>query len=84
MGASNYRVAVLKGDGIGPEVINAAMTVLQRARTVHGFNLHYQEFDAGAQHYQRTGESISAASMEAIGKVDAILLGAMGLPVLSH
>ena len=80
MGASNYQVALLKGDGIGPEVINAAMTVLHRASTVHGFNLHYQNFDAGAQHYQRTGESISAASMDAIGRADAIFLGAMGLP----
>ncbi len=80
MGASNYQIALLKGDGIGPEVIDAAMTVLQRAGAVHGVNLHYQEFDAGAQYYQRTGESISAASMEAIGKADAILLGAMGLP----
>ena len=80
MSASNYQVALLKGDGIGPEVINAAITVLQRASIVHGFNLHYQVFTAGAQHYQRTGESISAASMEAIGRADAILLGAMGLP----
>ena len=80
MSASNYQVAVLKGDGIGPEVIDAAIRVLQRASTVHGFNMHYQEIDAGAQYYQRTGESISAASMEAIGRADAILLGAMGLP----
>ena len=80
MGTSNYQIALLKGDGIGPEVIEAAMTVLQRAGSVHGFNLHYQVVDAGAQYYQRTGESISAASMESIGKADAVLLGAMGLP----
>ena len=80
MSASNYQVALLKGDGIGPEVIDAAITVLQRASAVHGVDLHYQEIAAGAQHYQRTGESISAASMEAIGRADAILLGAMGLP----
>ena len=80
MGTSNYKIALLKGDGIGPEVIEAAMTVLQRASSVHGFNLQYQDVDAGAQYYQRTGESISAASMESIGKADAVLLGAMGLP----
>ncbi len=80
MGTSNYQIALLKGDGIGPEVIEAAMTVLQRAGSVHGFNLYYQNVDAGAQYYQRTGESISAASMESIGKADAVLLGAMGLP----
>lgn len=80
MGASQYQIALLKGDGIGPEVVDAARTVLERASLVHGITLHYQDFVAGAAHYQRTGESISAASMEAIGSADAILLGAMGLP----
>lgn len=76
----NYQIALLKGDGIGPEVIDAALTVLERACTVHGVHLQYQAFDAGAQYYQRSGESISAASMAAIGNADAIFLGAMGLP----
>jgi 3-isopropylmalate dehydrogenase len=63
MGASQYQIALLKGDGIGPEVVDAARTVLERASLVHGITLHYQDFVAGAVHYQRTGESISAASM---------------------
>lgn len=78
--SGSYQVALLKGDGIGAEVIDAAVAVLERASAIHGFKLHYQAFEAGARFYQRTGESISAASMEAIGKADAILLGAMGLP----
>jgi 3-isopropylmalate dehydrogenase len=78
--SGSYQVALLKGDGIGPEVIDSAVAVLERASTIYGFKLNYQSFEAGARFYQRTGESISAASMEAIGKADAILLGAMGLP----
>jgi isocitrate/isopropylmalate dehydrogenase len=38
MATSNYQIALLKRDGIGPEVIDAAMAVLHRASTVHGFN----------------------------------------------
>lgn len=82
MGAGSYRIALLKGDGIGPEVVDAALAVLKRAVVVYGVNLEYETFEAGAQLYQRTGESISTASMEAIGKADAILLGAMGLPAV--
>jgi 3-isopropylmalate dehydrogenase len=80
MATSNYQIALLKGDGIDPEVIDAAMAVLHRASTVHGFKLHYQDFHAGTQYYQRTGKSINMTSKEAIGKTNAILLGAMDLP----
>lgn len=82
MACRHYRIAVLKGDGIGPEVVDAALTVLKRASAAHGIKLSYEEFEAGARLYQRTGESISAATMEAIGNADAILLGAMGLPAV--
>ena len=82
MGSESYQIAVLKGDGIGPEVVEAALAVLKCAADTYGVSLKYQQFEAGAQLYQRTGESISALSMEAIGKADAILLGAMGLPTV--
>lgn len=80
MGERSHRIALLKGDGIGPEVVEAALDVLRRAGGVCGINLQYQEYEAGAGYYRRTGESISSATMEAIGQADAILLGAMGLP----
>lgn len=80
MRASSFQIAVLKGDGIGPEVVDAAVSVLDRAASRHGLALHYTEYEAGAGLYQRTGEDISAATMAAIGQADAILLGAMGLP----
>jgi 3-isopropylmalate dehydrogenase len=80
MSAKAYGVALLKGDGIGPEVVDAAMAVLERAGTIHGVRLDYEAFDAGAKFFQRTGDAISEASMHAIGNADAIFLGAMGLP----
>lgn len=78
--AKTYQIAVLKGDGIGPEVTDAALAVLGAATSRHGVALFYKEHEAGARFYQRTGKSISAASMEEIGSADAVLLGAMGLP----
>ncbi len=75
-----YRVALIGGDGIGPEVIDAAVAVLDAVAAKHGIGLRYERYEAGAGLYRRTGEAISAADMEAIGRADAILLGACGLP----
>jgi 3-isopropylmalate dehydrogenase len=76
----NYRIALVGGDGIGPEVVEAAVEVLDAVAERHGIALHYERFEAGAGLYRRTGEAISAADMAALGKADAILLGACGLP----
>jgi 3-isopropylmalate dehydrogenase len=75
-----YRIALLGGDGIGPEVVDAAVEVLDAIAARHGIALRYERYEAGAGLYRRTGEAISAADMEAIGKADVILLGACGLP----
>jgi 3-isopropylmalate dehydrogenase len=77
---SAHRIALIGGDGIGPEVVDAAVEVLDAAAARAGFALAYERYEAGAGLYRRTGESISAADMEAIGRADAILLGACGLP----
>lgn len=75
-----YRIALIGGDGIGPEVVDAAVEVLDTVAARQGIALRYERYEAGAGLYRRTGESISAADMEAIGRADAILLGACGLP----
>jgi 3-isopropylmalate dehydrogenase len=75
-----YRVALIGGDGIGPEVVAAAVEVLDAVAAKHGIGFRYERYEAGAGLYRRTGESISASDMEAIGRADAILLGACGLP----
>jgi len=75
-----YAIALLPGDGIGPEVIEAALSVLNAGTKREGIGLAYTRYEAGADLYQRTGVSMSESDMEAVGKADAMLLGAMGLP----
>ena len=76
----SYEIAVLPGDGIGPEVIDAALAVLDTALHHAGIEFGTVQYLVGAKHYQDTGEAISAKTMEAIGRADAILFGAAGLP----
>ncbi len=80
MRATAYEIAVLPGDGIGPEVVAAARAVLDAAADATGLHLDYTNHEAGAGLYQRSGVGITAETMAAIGHADAILLGAMGLP----
>ncbi|MCW2699788.1 MAG: 3-isopropylmalate dehydrogenase [Blastococcus sp.] len=78
--ADGYVIAVLPGDGIGPEVTDAALPVLDAVAAAQGLTLDYRQLRAGAQCYQDTGEAIGEATMAAVGAADAVLLGAMGLP----
>jgi 3-isopropylmalate dehydrogenase len=84
MTKSGYDIAVLSGDGIGPEVVDASLEVLDAVSEAYGLTLRRSSHEAGAGLYRRTGESISEADMEAIGWADAVLLGAMGLPSVRH
>src|SRR3954447_7928561 len=79
-----YDIALLPGDGIGPEVTDAAVAVLSDAAARHDVTLTYTTYQAGAEHYRTTNEAISAASMQAVGQADAVLLGAMGLPDIRY
>ncbi len=67
------RVAVLRGDGIGPEVVERALGELPD-------ELETVEIDAGGERYLATGDLLSQADMEVIGDCDAVLLGAVGDP----
>ena len=74
-------IAVLPGDGIGPEVITAALEVLSAVRAVCGGPvLHCTTYDAGAQFYAVSGVAIPDATFEACRRADAMLFGAMGWP----
>jgi 3-isopropylmalate dehydrogenase len=76
-----YQIAVLSGDGIGPEIVDGALQVLETLQKQVGlFNLDYQFFEAGAVCYQKTGENISIQTLQTIEKADAIFKGAAGLP----
>jgi 3-isopropylmalate dehydrogenase len=69
-------IAVIEGDGIGREVVPAALDVLGRT----GLDLSVEHFDIGAERFLRTGTAIPDEMMAALAKADAILLGAIGDP----
>jgi isocitrate/isopropylmalate dehydrogenase len=76
-----YNIVVLKGDGIGPEIIDAALQVLNVVeKRERKFHLDYQFHDAGAAYYRKTGRNISPETFAACQKADAILKGPVGLP----
>ena len=76
-----FRIAVLPGDGIGPEVMGAALAVLDAALGGDaGFTLEYEHHVAGAAAWRETGSAMTEDVFERARAADAILLGAMGLP----
>ena len=80
----NFEIAVLPGDGIGVEVIDATIPVLEQALRGSGLALAFQTHPAGALHYKATGEALPEATFEAARGADAILLGAMGWPEIRY
>lgn len=78
---TTFHLAVLPGDGIGPDVTAEALKVLRAVeRRVGTFHLDWREYDCGAACYRRTGTDLPAATLSACRAADAVLLGAMGLP----
>jgi len=75
------KIAVIAGDGIGPEVIEAAIPILDRAAAKHGFGLQWERLPYSADHYLRTKETLPDAAFHHLrDDVDAIFLGALGDP----
>ena len=77
---AGYRIAVIGGDGIGPEVVGEALKVLDAIEGPEGFTTERTEFDLGGRRYLTTGEVLSDATLEELRSFDAILLGAVGTP----
>lgn len=77
---SRYRIAALPGDGIGPEVLEAALIVLEAIQAGSSLDLTIESFEAGAENYRRTGEAISERVMQECLAADAVFLAAIGLP----
>lgn len=81
MPADNKRVAAIPGDGIGPEVIEQAVRVLERVQETHGVKLELVHFDWGAEKFLRDGVSLPPGALEMLaGDFHAILAGAFGDP----
>jgi 3-isopropylmalate dehydrogenase len=79
---TGFEICVLPGDGIGADVVDATLPVLQKVQK--GFSLKLNFFPAGAKHYQKTGEALPEATFEAAKRADAILFGAMGWPEIRY
>jgi len=77
---TTYRIAVIGGDGTGPEVTAEAVKVMDAAAAKFGFKTDQVEFDFGGQRYLRTGETLPDSAVEELRAFDAILLGAIGHP----
>ena len=76
-----YRIAVIPGDGIGPEVMAESCKVLRTAAELDGtFSFEFTEFPWGCEYYLKTGEMMPSDGMETLRCFDAILLGAVGYP----
>jgi len=77
---ATYNIAVMPGDGTGPEVTVEAVKVLKAAADKFDFKVELTEFDFGGERYKKTGETLPDSGVEELRKFDAILLGAIGHP----
>ena len=76
----SYNIAVIPGDGTGPEVVAEGIKVLNVASAKFGFTLNYTNYDFGGERYKKTGETLPDSAIEELKKFDAIFLGAIGHP----
>ena len=76
-----YNVASIPGDGIGPEVIDAGVTVLKKlTSTLNTFSLNFEHFDWSSDYYKKNGKFLPDDALQILRRFDAILFGAVGAP----
>ena len=76
-----FNIATFKGDGIGPDVINSAIEIIEKAsNAVGGLNFEWNFIKAGAAYYKETGKDVEDDGEKKAEQSDAIFLGAIGLP----
>ena len=75
-----YRLAVIGGDGVGPEVTDQALKAIRAASDRFGFEISIVDYDLGGRRFLTTGEVLPASVQEELSRHDAILLGAVGTP----
>ncbi|MCF6244234.1 MAG: 3-isopropylmalate dehydrogenase [Sulfurovum sp.] len=76
----SYRIGVIKGDGIGPEIIDEAIKVLDAVSVNEAFNLKYEEMLLGGAALDETGVPLPEETIKGVKKCDAVLFGAIGGP----
>jgi len=75
-----YDIAVIPGDGTGPEVVAEGIKVLEAVANRCNFGFQFSNYDIGGDHYLATGETISDQQIDSLAQKDAIFLGAIGHP----
>ncbi|MFA6448214.1 MAG: 3-isopropylmalate dehydrogenase [bacterium] len=78
--SKTYKIAVLPGDGTGPEVVAEGIKVLKAVAPVEDIKFEFADFDFGGDRYIRTGEVLPDSASDELRKFDAIFLGAIGHP----
>jgi isocitrate/isopropylmalate dehydrogenase len=83
-GRQSYKIALIPGDGIGIEVIEAGKLALQHlAKTLDTFDLSFEQFEWSSKYYKEHGKYLPADALEQVKKFNAILFGAVGAPGMS-
>jgi 3-isopropylmalate dehydrogenase len=77
---TTYKLAIIPGDGIGPEVVLEGIKVLDVIAAKHGLTFEKSEYELGAKYWHKTGEVLPDAVLADLAKADVILLGAVGDP----
>ncbi len=75
-----YKIAVIGGDGTGPEVVREGLKVLDAVNSKFGIKMEYTHFDFGGERYMRTGEVLPESAASDLKQFNAIFLGAIGHP----
>jgi len=75
-----YNIAVIPGDGTGPEVVAEGLKVINAVSEVLGFNMRYTHYDIGGERYKKTGEILPDSVLGELRQFKAIFLGAIGHP----
>ena len=73
-----YKIAILPGDGTGPEVVAEGLKVLEAVAAKVGFQYETEAFDFGGERYKSTGEVLPDSAVDELRQFDAIFLGAIG------
>jgi len=79
-GLKHYSIAVIPGDGTGPEVINEGKKVLKSAGDKHNISFKFTDFDFGGERYLKTGETLPDSAVSELKQFKAVYLGAVGHP----
>lgn len=79
---SNYKIAVVPGDGIGNEIVPEGLRVIEAAAKKHNFSIETESFDWGAGYYQKNGKFLPDNGIETLKAFDAVYFGSVGLPAV--